>query len=466
VAIAPDAFVEIAPPTVADDAGTATHLAGTSGNVLANDETGLTVVAVNGMSSNVGVEVDGDNGGVFTINADGSWTFDPDGDFALLSGSETAETSVTYHASDGTAEAMATLTVTVSYANAAPVAVDDTGTTTADATTSGNVMTNDTDADADTLAVSQVNGSAANVGVAVAGSNGGLFTIGADGAWTFDPGSDFDTLTDDDTATTSVTYHVSDGVAEDEGLLTVTVSAASAVLWTPAEITTAQWLDFDDDAARIVDSGLFTQVNDKSGNSRNATASGAVRPTLYTDANGRDWAAFDGVDDYMSISVPQVAGSSIFAVVDTTNLQTGYRALFERITSSAPHAPNAYLGSGSGYDYRPGIFWGYNFPLYYSLRVSTQAIFEFLFSSGSVGITLNGGNNAIASSAYSNVTTWIQINSNSTQRSKCKIGEYIIINSEVDATTRQKIEGYLAHKWGLSANLPSDHPYKSAAPTI
>ncbi len=25
--------------------------------------------------------------------------------------------------------------------------------------------------------------------------------------------------------------------------------------------------------------------------------------------------------------------------------------------------------------------------------------------------------------------------------------------------------GYLAHKWGLEANLPSDHPYKSTAPT-
>ena len=29
---------------------------------------------------------------------------------------------------------------------------------------------------------------------------------------------------------------------------------------------------------------------------------------------------------------------------------------------------------------------------------------------------------------------------------------------------RQKLEGYLAWKWGLQASLPSDHPYKSAAP--
>ena len=43
------------------------------------------------------------------------------------------------------------------------------------------------------------------------------------------------------------------------------------------------------------------------------------------------------------------------------------------------------------------------------------------------------------------------------------IGEIIIINS-VEDSDRQKIEGYLAHKWGLTANLPADHPYKSNAP--
>ena len=43
------------------------------------------------------------------------------------------------------------------------------------------------------------------------------------------------------------------------------------------------------------------------------------------------------------------------------------------------------------------------------------------------------------------------------------IGEIIIINS-VEDSDRQKIEGYLAHKWGLSTDLPSDHPHKDNAP--
>jgi len=229
VAIAPEAFAEPVPPTVADDAGVATHLTGTSGNVLTNDDDGLTVTAVNGLSGNVGVTVDGDNGGSFTININGSWAFDPGGDFDLLTGSETANTSVTYHASDGISEAMASLTVTISHANAAPVAVDDTGETTTNATTSGNVLTNDTDADSDSLAISQVAGSSANVGVAVTGSDGGLFTISSDGAWLFDPAADFDSLEEEQTATSSVEYQVSDGLGGyDNGLLTVTVRVAPA----------------------------------------------------------------------------------------------------------------------------------------------------------------------------------------------------------------------------------------------
>lgn len=254
VAIAPEPVVEIIPPTVADDAGTATHLTGTSGNVLANDEPGLVVTAVNGLAGKVGVATDGNNGGSFTINASGAWTFSPNGDFALLSGSETAVTSVTYHASDGTAEAMATLTVTVSHANASPVAVDDTGTTDAATTTSGNVLTNDADADSDTLHVSKVAGSAGNVGVAVAGSGGGIFTLAANGAWMFDPNSEFSSLTGEDTATTSVAYHVSDGEDEDVGALTVTVSAAvSDPYWANTVLLVQPPIDAIDGSTSIVD---------------------------------------------------------------------------------------------------------------------------------------------------------------------------------------------------------------------
>jgi hypothetical protein len=43
-------------------------------------------------------------------------------------------------------------------------------------------------------------------------------------------------------------------------------------------------------------------------------------------------------------------------------------------------------------------------------------------------------------------------------------GELIIYNYPLLDSEVLMTEGYLAHKWGLTANLPVDHPYKTSAP--
>lgn len=43
--------------------------------------------------------------------------------------------------------------------------------------------------------------------------------------------------------------------------------------------------------------------------------------------------------------------------------------------------------------------------------------------------------------------------------------EILICDSGLSTTDRQKAEGYLAHRWGLTANLDVSHPYKSTPPT-
>jgi hypothetical protein len=46
-----------------------------------------------------------------------------------------------------------------------------------------------------------------------------------------------------------------------------------------------------------------------------------------------------------------------------------------------------------------------------------------------------------------------------------KINELILLPAEASQTNREKLEGYLAHKWGLTSSLPENHPYKNEAPT-
>lgn len=50
------------------------------------------------------------------------------------------------------------------------------------------------------------------------------------------------------------------------------------------------------------------------------------------------------------------------------------------------------------------------------------------------------------------------------ETSDAQIAEIVIYNVDLTAANCRKIEGYLAWKWGLQANLPSDHLHKSAPP--
>lgn len=44
--------------------------------------------------------------------------------------------------------------------------------------------------------------------------------------------------------------------------------------------------------------------------------------------------------------------------------------------------------------------------------------------------------------------------------------EAMVLPRLLTADERLKLHGYLHHKWGVTANLPGAHPYKSAAPTV
>jgi hypothetical protein len=44
------------------------------------------------------------------------------------------------------------------------------------------------------------------------------------------------------------------------------------------------------------------------------------------------------------------------------------------------------------------------------------------------------------------------------------VGELLVIAGTVDTATRQRIEGYLAHKWGVAGSLPTDHPHRTTPP--
>ncbi|OWT79863.1 MULTISPECIES: retention module-containing protein [unclassified Achromobacter] len=125
-------------------------------------------------------------------------------------------------------------TFTWNITNPAPTALGDAGTATQDGgievSAANGVLRNDTDPDGDPLSVGAVNGNTSLVGQAVAGDHGGSFTLNADGSYTFNPGEDFKALHGGESATTSITYTVTDGEGgTSTATLTVTVNGADDV---------------------------------------------------------------------------------------------------------------------------------------------------------------------------------------------------------------------------------------------
>lgn len=143
-------------------------------------------------------------GGAVVANADGTVTYTPDPGF-------TGTDTFTYRVSDGQGGTSAPVTVTVRV-NAAPVAVDDSGSLPTDGDVTLDVAGDDTDSDGDTLSVTSV----------TQGAHGGV-VVDAGGTVTYTPVRGW-------AGVDTFTYVVSDGRGgTDTGTVTVTTDNADPV---------------------------------------------------------------------------------------------------------------------------------------------------------------------------------------------------------------------------------------------
>ncbi|MFY2107632.1 retention module-containing protein, partial [Achromobacter ruhlandii] len=173
--------------------------------------------------------------------------------------------------------------------NNAPLAVNDTARTDEKSVVRGNLLVNDSDPDGDPLTLVSISGRPMSPGgVSVTGSNGGTFTVLPDGSYTFVPGNSFQHLPEGQTATTTITYVVTDPSGATS---TATVEVTVVGVNDPAQITAAQP---GDDAGTVVEdekstaNGKLNVVDADDGQSFFVAV--ADRPGVYgtfsIDANG------------------------------------------------------------------------------------------------------------------------------------------------------------------------------------
>jgi hypothetical protein len=241
-----------------------------------------------------------------------------------------------------------------------------------------------------------------------------------------------------------------------------TVSTKTPRLWTPLSMSTSAWYDASDPATITLNSGKVAQWNDKSGNGRHL---------MQTSATKRP--PFNASDASMN-GLPTIGNSAATATyLDSTatiNVKKAYMVTYYNNTTF----PNWDIWLASKND---GSVSG-------GTRTGGSSTKNHLSSPGVASVHKNGSSttnyansNAITPLSAGILVTTLNATITDTWRLLCNkndgwghwsrygaVSEVILTDGTEDPDTQQKIEGYLAHKWGVAASLPAGHPYLAAAP--
>ena len=254
--------------------------------------------------------------------------------------------------------------------------------------------------------------------------------------------------------------------------------------WTPAQISTVFWLDASASSTITIATGVSTWA-DLNGNGVNATqASGSLQPSYSATAfpGSLPGVLFDGTDDILDISTTAMQNQThgVYWVMSRSGAGTGgdfYRPMIGVRASAGTGTDRGALhyikntnNFGACYPYYQGPGVGaYDLSAGTVYSNSTGNVMAFQSNTTGWGVWRNGTiestTSTISTPNTDNIGYSIGGQYNVSRRMHGVIGELIMVQT-TDTTTRQKIEGYLAWKWGLTSSLPADHPYKTAAPTI
>ena len=247
--------------------------------------------------------------------------------------------------------------------------------------------------------------------------------------------------------------------------------------WTPATLSAniVSWWDAYD-TPRITRSGSnVTQVTSKVG-SINLTASANWPTYSATGRNSKPAFLASTTSQRFAFSTltglpTGTASSSVIALAYNNQVSGSFRAIVSWGSGSTGGNQARFHGYNNGaygvtttgsstFDTAPAtgpwngtdrIFYGGITSSVITTWVDGQHTFE------KTGLTVNTAtvnNGAVFAGTPVGGTAWTG-----------SFQEILIFNATLSTTNRQKIEGYIASKWGLRSSLAAGHPYKNANPT-
>ena len=260
-------------------------------------------------------------------------------------------------------------------------------------------------------------------------------------------------------------------------------------VWNPSMLGPALWLDAADASTITLNGSTVSQWSDKSGNGFHVTqATASLQPTYQaTGFNSQPTVYFDNSGDEMGCDQTSVSsrGDLFYAAVfqmlsDTQN----WSMIVGTNTSSASDNDGTLLMQRMSTRSEIGI---HNSGVAdtgstYAVQVTDLFVPRIATAGRSGGVNGDGGTITVTATGPSQpsyltqaVQTWQTVEATSriqiggrqqseTEFSNSLISEVVVMNRNATTLERQKLEGYLAHKWGLEADLPADHPYKNYGP--
>ena len=265
-------------------------------------------------------------------------------------------------------------------------------------------------------------------------------------------------------------------------------STYSSAAWDPStDITAAAWLDASDTSSYSTSGSNVTAVTDKAGN---ATVTVTGTPNITNTLDSKNVWTFTSGEDLTTDEVAQASSGNHWAIgvmqwnqindtqdsfwsLDTTGspkrcyaVSASNASAFDgELDLDALSNPNRISSTiGNAQDFDSGI------------AQNTWVIIGAIFNKtgNQIAVRVDGDNaftpvNDYDNSLQTNMDLRIFRN-RSNERMQGQMAEFFTVadvpgTGGTDITDFEKAEGYLAHKWALTGNLPVSHPYKSSAPT-
>jgi hypothetical protein len=231
----------------------------------------------------------------------------------------------------------------------------------------------------------------------------------------------------------------------------------------------AMWLDAMDASTLVIDGrSAVRSWRDKSGKAIELVQNERLLRPLYTRTGGQPGIEFQGTNQFMLIPNASSLVRNQFTIFVVERRKRGGDNYF---MAGSPPVVNANLHLGYRSDTVATMaFFGndidVNVPSFQG-TVEPARIWCFMKPSGPKVMYINGQQMNFGYNNPSPMTSWEGAALGRWSNNRFYQGvlyEVVFYNDALNEEARQKMEGYLANKWGLTGSLPDNHPFKSKSP--